>query len=172
MKNKYILGLLVLLFIAPGLLAYLYYLNPNWITGTHNKGHFLNPAESFPVFSDQKWRLIYWTKNGCEQTCIRHLDELQRLRLALGRRYYEVDLWLLQPKEIASSTKMLPAMLQQHHIQVLQITPQQYTPLLQKDAEAILIANPTQYLVLAYQPNAPLDDIFHDIKHLLTTSTR
>ncbi len=160
--------LLVFLFATPGLSAYFLYFHPHWLSSaTTNKGQFLKP----PVLLDglgasSKWRLVLWSPTACEKACLAQLDKLQRVRLALGRRLYDVDLNLLQPAN-ASPLKMVK-MLQEPGIAVMTLSADESTRLLAlyKQPE-LFIANQEHYLVLAYSLTAKPDDVFHDIKLLL-----
>ncbi|MFZ4076614.1 MAG: hypothetical protein ACOYKA_01390, partial [Legionellaceae bacterium] len=100
-ENKWVLFFLVVLFIAPGLCAYVFYMNPTWLSGaTTNKGHFISPPQQFNVFGDKKvYRLVLWHQQACDEACMAQLDKMARVRLALGRRYYDVSTWLIQGED-------------------------------------------------------------------------
>ena len=95
--NYVVLLLLILLFALPGLTAYFFYFNPQWLgTTTTNKGAFLNPPLLVPSLGGHsKWRLVLWSPVTCETSCLEHMDQLARVRLALGRRLYDVEASLL-----------------------------------------------------------------------------
>ena len=96
-RNYIVLLLMLALFIAPGLSAYLFYNHLTWLGAAKtNKGELLNPPILLTKLGmDAKWRLILWSPTGCAQECIQQLDKLARIRLALGRRLYQVDSLLL-----------------------------------------------------------------------------
>ena len=170
--NQLILLFLSLLFIAPGLSAYLFYMNPQWLQGkTINKGHFLNPARPLKIFHDPKWRIVFWSPKGCDAVCIKQLDQLARVRLALGRRFYNVDLWLIQPEGMRSLTKGTLALMKEYDIRSQTLNPNDpKVRAIISEPRSTFIVDPTGYLILEYKDHSKPDDIFHDIKHLLISS--
>ena len=97
------------------------------------------------------------------------MDKLARVRLALGRRLYEVDLSLLQgadagPTNAGSATNTL----QEPGVSMVRLSNNESVRLsgLYKNP-TLFIANPEHYLVLVYPVTAKADDLFHDIKLLL-----
>ena len=168
------------MFLAPGISAYLFYTHPYWLGGvTTNKGIFLDPPVLLPPLERQgsvaslKWRLVLWSPSACEASCIAQLDKLARIRLALGRRLYEVvPELLLGANAPPLSSAMVDALREQDiHSLKLAAGDGERMPVLKHQLQ-IFIANPDNYLVLAYQPMVKPDDIFNDIKQLLTTTER
>ena len=98
LKSKRItLVLLLVIFMLPGLCAYWLYEHPHWLSPvTTNKGRLLTP----PVLLSQlpktsRWGLLLWNPGRCSAVCQQQLNKITRIRLALGRRFYEVNLWLV-----------------------------------------------------------------------------
>ncbi|KTD31879.1 MULTISPECIES: hypothetical protein [Legionella] len=172
-RNYLILLVLALLFAAPGLTAYLYYRNPQWlIVNTTNKGTLLNPPVLLSPMEDgkKKWRFVLWYPKNCDVDCLQKTDQLARIRLALGRHLYEVDQWLLlnedcQPMQTAAAQALRE---QDIHVSRLSKKSLEHLPIL-TDTPKVFIANPQGYLVLTYVENAKPGDIYHDIKRLLST---
>lgn len=168
-RNYLILLILALIFILPGISAYFVFNHPVWLGRTHtNKGELINPpVQLTDVNSRHKWRLISWQPNACGTTCFQTLDMLGRIRLSLGRRLYDVELWLIianQQDEIADDVRKK---LYNNDIHFLMLSQQQQQlPLLTKKPQ-IFIANPEDYLVLAYTLSAKPEYIYHDLHHLL-----
>lgn len=176
-RNYLLLFLLVMLFAAPGVTAYLYYRNPQWLSqATTNKGVFLNPPLLFAKVLDgeQKWRLILWYPEECDKVCLQEVDKLARIRLALGRRLYHVQQWLVQVEGKATELPNLRLRLQEQDIKVREISKDVLNAItILGEKPKIVIANPEGYLVMAYEKEAKPRDIYHDIKQLLnTTETR
>lgn len=168
-RRHYItLFLLVILFAAPGLSAYFVYFHPQWLSSTTtNKGQFITPPVLLnELSSNSKWHLVLWSPATCDKSCFEHFDKLARVRLALGRRLYEVDLSLLLGAE-AGSIKNNPA-LKEPGVSTVTLSSGESVRLaaLYKDP-MFFIANPENYLVLTYPVAADPDDLFHDIKLLL-----
>lgn len=169
--NYFILLLLGLIFAAPGIAAFFFYMHPAWLVSTRtNKGKLLNP----PVMlahsqKPSKWQLILWDPNGCEQSCIAELDKLGRIRLALGRHLYKVQTQLLLDAEAPQLSESLVQALQDQDIKMIRISKEKREgmPVLHNHMQ-IFIANPENYLVLVYLPTVKPNDIFHDLKKLVT----
>ena len=173
-KNKAILGLLVVLFASPSLVAYWLYRHPtSWHAASINRGTLITTPtvlSSMPS-RDVKWHLVYWDPQACDAACLDAVEKIARVRIALGRRLYHVDVVLLQDE----STKALSAAPRQsmHALDVREVrlsasdvkTMQALSP-----SAAYFLMNPQQQLVLRYARQAPADDLFHDIKHLLGQS--
>lgn len=170
-RNYFILLLLGLVFAAPGIAAYFFYMHPDWLgSATTNKGVFLEPPVLLTTLDspDTKWRLVLWSPEACDASCIAQLDKLARIRLALGRHLYDVVPELLLGANAPPLSKKLIHALQEQDIHVLklEVGAVERTPVLKNRLE-IFIANPDNYLVLAYQPTVGPDDVFNDIKQLL-----
>ena len=176
-KRSYlILILLALVFVAPGLSAYFFYTHPNWLgSTTTNKGVLLDPPVLLAPLGKPgpKWRLVLWSPAPCDATCITQLDKLARIRLALGRRLYDVKVQLVLGHQAPQVSKDLLKTLQDRDIDELKLSDDEQAsmPVLQSHL-AIFISNPDHYLVLAYQPTVEPGDIFNDIKQLLNITEK
>lgn len=177
-KRKYmVLLILALFFAAPGISAYVFYHHPQWLgSGKTNKGTLLNPPVLLTQLASQfskpeaKWALVLWSPRACEKNCIKQLDKLARIRLALGRHLYEVESILLLGADAPDLSEALVKVMKEQDIRVLKLREQVVdAPLLQQHL-GIFIANHDDYLVLAYQPKAKSKDIYHDIRQLLNMS--
>ncbi len=173
-SNYLILILLILIFVAPGLSAYLYYRNPQLLSAAKtNKGELLSPAVLFAELADgkSKWRLVYWSGEYCEIDCLNEVDKLARIRLALGRRLYEVDEWLVLAKASKQTETDLGKTLQDKDIHLLNLPsgPEQHVAILGAKPK-IFIADPKGFLILAYENNANPDAIYQDLRQLLKKS--
>lgn len=173
-RNYMVLLLLSLLFAAPGLSAYLFYKHPVWLGDAKtNKGVLLNPPllltlKNAPT-ARHKWQLVLWSPYACKKSCIRQLDQLARIRLALGRRLYEVDARLLMGANALPLPKQLENVLHAQDIHVEKLSERDHQILFGlQHHQAIFIANPDAYLVLSYPAVVNSDDIYRDIKKLLT----
>ena len=168
MKSKQLLFvILLLIFILPGLSAYWLYQHPNWLSGaTSNKGHLLAP----PVFlktlpKTSKWGLLVWNPGPCEKTCQEYLTTIKQIRLALGRRFYEVNLWLgtqtktnfLFPKtmRLLQMQGITPWVVNTRELSVLGNKPQ------------LFIVDPKNYLVLSYSATVNPAHIYSDLQRIM-----
>jgi hypothetical protein len=171
LNRYYTLLLLALIFAAPGITAYFFYQHPSWLGSSRtNKGSLLNPPirmDSFP--GTAKWRVVFLNTGVCEQECLHQLETLARVRLALGRKLYQVDEWLLLDGQSSSTVTNYEALLQDHDIHTTKLSTHD-RPLLKSLAHAkIFIVNPDNYLILSYQVGVNPDDVYKDLKLLLNS---
>ncbi len=183
--NYLIILILALVFSAPGILAYFFYIHPKMlISTTVNQGVLLNPPVLLPLTenhetretkrmsskwsTDPKWSLVLWSPKDCEKNCLNLLDKLARIRLALGRHLYGVMTELLLEENAAPLSDEMLKRLREQDIKVIQLTPgmRDHLPILTEHLE-IFIADKNNYLVLAYHPTTKSAAIFHDLKQLL-----
>lgn len=169
MKRVYvIMGLLVVLFMAPGMIAYVVYLHPTWLSNKTNHGTLLQPPRLLSTqnnrkkSNDKKWQILYWSPQGCEQRCIQRLDDLARMRLALGRRLYYVDLILAVNKPLDSMTASVQAVVHKMDAHLVQMDASQLGP-----EPAVYLVNPQQYVILSYTSDQSVQDIFHDLQKMV-----
>ncbi|WP_419420305.1 hypothetical protein ACNVED_03115 [Legionella sp. D16C41] len=174
-KYKFIpLIILALIFVFPGIAAYLFYIHPQWLQGHPvNKGELLNPPERLEnIQEQQKWRLILWNPGECNKNCLLQIDKLARVRLALGRRLLNVDELIIMNKE-SQIPNSLHDRLREQDIHLLLISKeQQDSQKMLSKHRRIFIANPNNYLVLAYKSKTKPEDIFHDLQQLLHAGER
>lgn len=172
-RNYMVLLILAVVFSLPGLAAYEFYKHPQWLGASFvNKGKLLNPPELLAKLNGTpKWRLILWNPDKCEQSCLKQIDKLARIRLALGRRLYEVDELLVIDKQTYTSSQELINNLKAHDINVFVISDnERKKQILLTEKPQVFIANPDDYLVLAYELDTKPADIFHDLQQLLRTT--
>ncbi|KGP63023.1 hypothetical protein EP47_12920 [Legionella norrlandica] len=172
--TKYItLLILAAIFAAPGIIAYLFYQHPSWLGSSKvNKGILLSPPIAMKPFDNHvKWRIIYWSPEGCDKTCLKQLNLLGRIRLALGRKLYQVDEWLILSNKDSSVAEELKPILKEQDIHVAALPLIEMAKLTNLSSDAkIFVANPDNYLILSYQPGGNPDNIYKDLKLLLNTT--
>ncbi len=174
LRSKYfIIFLLALMFAAPGITAYIFFQHPSWLgSSTVNKGTLLNPPTVLNSLDDQqKWRLVLWSPNDCDKTCLTQLDMLARIRLALGRKLYNVDQWLVLGKNASSLSEETLALLREQDFHVVQLSDDEMSMMHVLSSQSkVYLANPDKYLILSYQSQVDPDDIYKDLKLLLNTT--
>lgn len=169
--SKYlILLLLAVLFAAPGITAYFVYQHPQWLSSSKvNHGTLMTPPVPLSLFDKStKWRMVYWNHGACAKPCLEQLDKLARIRLALGRKLYLVDQWLIVDnlQDLSESVKKFLKERDFHLAQLVTADASKIQSLNKK----IFIANPDNYLVLSYPASVQPDDIYKDLKLLLSTN--
>ncbi len=170
-RHYLVLLLLVLLFAAPGLTAYIVYFHPQWLTqSTTNRGQFVTPPVKLEALGHHsKWRIVLWNLEEFDKTSLEQLDKLARIRVALGRHLYNVELTILS----AVNTNPIPSefenVVEKTHASIVVLSSQESARLIRLyPKSALFLANPDNFLVLTYPLTAEADDVYHDIKHLLT----
>lgn len=164
-RHLYLLGALFVLFAAPGVLAYFFYNNAQYLSGiSTNKGTLLNPPILVSELKQNsaKWDLVLWNPEKCSSRCRQKLDELARVRLALGRYLYEINVVLLTPTPLDLMPERFKNILREEDIQYIRAEP----PFIKEDAR-LYIANPQGFLVLSYEVDVNLKDMYQDIKRLV-----
>lgn len=156
---------LVIIFLTPGIFAYLFYQHPNWLSGvTTNKGQLLKPPVYLAKFTKEtKWGLLLWNPGLCLQNCRQQLNKMTRVRVALGRRFYDVQLWLGSQKIVSSKMKTL---LDQQGIGAVQLKEADLQRVL-GDKSRLFMVNPEHYLILSYPLDANPADIYSDLQRVL-----
>ena len=171
----YILLLLATMFAAPGISAYLLYQHPNWVGSTKvNKGALLSPPITLNALGNQaKWQIIFWSPDACKQTCLKQLDMLARVRLALGRKLYLVDQQLILGDEHSALNEKIKSALKERDFHVTQLSGDDKIKLNTISSEPqIFIANPDNFLILSYQSQVNPEDVYKDLKLLLSTTEK
>lgn len=164
-----LLGLLCV-FLAPGGAAWLFYRHPGWLHATNtNKGQLLSPSLRFKGLDmDTRWGIMLWNPGLCGKACLDTVDQLSRVRLALGRQLYQVRVWVVSDAPLkveAAREKTWNAM----QVQTFSVLPADRKALPQKPA--VFIADPAGYWILHYGQQTLSADVFHDMKKLLTISS-
>lgn len=171
-SKYYTLLVLVFVFAAPGVAAYLVYTHPSWLGNARtNNGHLISQTTQLTSLEKKdKWRLILWTPTSCSESCLQQLDRLARVRLALGRKLYLVEQMLLVDKNNRKTISDFETELKSKDfkIQVVSVADKQRLDSLTSKSK-IFIMDPDNYLVLSYSINANSADIYKDLKLLLTT---
>lgn len=172
-RNYVILVCLALVFACPGIAAFIFYQHPQWLgDNAINKGTLLSPPEYLANLNTKpKWRIMLWNPGDCTKDCLSQLDKLARVRLALGRRLYDVDELLVTDKTAMAIPSELVSHLKKQDIHIVSLeTNQQHQQVLLINKPQVFIVNPDNYMILAYAINALPQDIFHDIQQLLRSN--
>ncbi|KTC66568.1 Uncharacterised protein (plasmid) [Legionella adelaidensis] len=171
---------LVIIFILPGLLAHYFFHHPDFLKNNKtNKGELVIPPvklsliektnfsqgkdHSISFAEGKKWKLLLWEPSVCDTDCYNQLDRLSRIRLALGRKLYHVDVGLLgKADKISEKLQSVFKSLDLHYL--ISSNREHLT-----NATRILLVDPNDYMVIAFKKDASSKDIFHDLKKLVNT---
>ncbi len=170
--NSLILSLLFAVFVAPTLLGIFIFRHPQWLSvNTTNQGQLLRPAIHLHALEQtHTWRIVLWSPTPSESTCITQLDQLTRVRLALGRHFYQTRVSLLSPTPI--KTQVLSQLVATQSIELLTPTAADQHALEAFNAPTFFIADPNHAFILHYPMQSDLSAIFHDLKHLLSINPK
>jgi hypothetical protein len=168
------LGVLVLLFFGPLLLATALYYSSGWRPVGHtNHGTLIDPPRPLAgALFQGKWSLVYVGAGSCDESCRRTLHYMRQTHLGLGRLYTRTQRVFLEtapccdaalahtyPDLItvdASSAAMRP---------VLRQIPPEHR------ATGIFIVDPRGNLMMQYDANDPPRGLLDDLNHLLGLSS-
>ena len=172
LKKNMILFLLALIFIAPGILAVFFYNNPHWITSVSNKGELHKTPYQIPFDNPQKkWSIVAWYPKDCDAQCFNKIDELHRVRLALGRYFYQVNCILLQKEGATSLERPFTLALKENQIHVIALNSKEIPASLSSERPQLLLVDPEQWVVLTYNTHINPMDVLFDMKRLLKQKT-
>ncbi|USQ14111.1 hypothetical protein J2N86_01910 [Legionella lytica] len=175
-SNKYyVVLLLIIMFAAPGIAAYVFYQHPSWLGSTRvNKGTLLNPPVVLKALEgEKKWRIVFWTPDACDSACKNQLETLAKVRLALGRKLYQVDQVLVLGDKAPTLSAEEQSALKEMQFQVIQLSAaeaSEHEDLLSETK--IFLADPNNYLILSYASLVKPDDVYKDLKLLLNTTEK
>lgn len=165
--------LLAAMFVAPGFAAYLFYQHPTWLGSSKiNKGTLLTLPLALNAFEgNSKWRIVFLSSELCKKDCLEQLNLLARVRLALGRKLYQVDEWLILGDKMSSAAKELAPLLKEQDVHVTTLSSDQMLQLTTLSSnDKVFIVNPDNYFILSYPSGGNPEDIYKDLKLLLSTS--
>lgn len=173
-RNLLIVFILIGIFIIPGWMARLLYMHPTWWHAKPiNRGLLLSPPiQLFKDSEENKWGLALWVPQSCGHSCMTEFSRLKQIRLALGRRFFEVNLLLVRSDKTELTHKMQQK-LEKRAIRVVTLSPAMRDTLAKQWPEPrLLILDLRHYAILAYPTTAPSDDIFHDLKQVMTNTLK
>ncbi len=171
--NHCILIGLALVFIAPGIAAYFFYQHPSFLGASKvNKGILFKQPQRLKTMGKQnKWKIILWQSGDCDTVCLQQLNDLSRIRLALGRHFYEVDEWLFLDFQAPPLKDNVRSVLKQNNVSVNALSFNESKQIANLGPKIrVFIANPEDYLILGYASGFKSKDLYADLKLLLNTT--
>lgn len=183
--------LMVVVFAAPIIAAWFYYLNPEYLpSGRTNKGELIDPLVTLPsdlgLFTpagaeldrsglEGKWTLVYLAAGACSDACREHLIAIRQIRLAVGEGQLSVArlLILTDPDAVvlagelgADFDGMKVALTDAASgVRLLDLLGHGDAAL-----DRIYILDPIGNLMMRYAPDAPAQDTLEDMERLLKAS--
>lgn len=155
----WIVGLLALPFLSASLLYF-----AGWRpAGTVNRGTLIQP----PIVMDAgiprgQWSMLLLHDAPCGNACLARLDELRRARITFGRHLGQTGI-VWAGNDIARA-----ALTVQTRIPDLVAVDSRLAAIfVGMPAGSLLVVDPAGRAILRYEPGAAIDDIRHDLLHLL-----
>lgn len=169
-RTLFVLVCLLILFLSPGLLAIYAYQHPEQVASSFtNEGELIKPPIWVPFWEESKqWHLLIFITEPCDNTCFKLLDQVARVRLALGRRLYQVDLDLWLAPSVSHLTQQSKKILDSVGIHYKKLTCEDDILLskLPKNSKIYLVA-PEGHIMMQYSLQIAPRALFHDMKTVL-----
>ncbi|MCP4409548.1 MAG: cytochrome oxidase assembly protein [Gammaproteobacteria bacterium] len=180
---------LMVVSLAPLVLATLFYLFPGYLpwTGTKNHGKLIDPPRPLLPFEAKtnqgeplllqdikgKWTLLYLGTGECDLYCEASLFKARQARLAQGENLHRVQLLYLLPHG-ESIEKLGPIIDNHSRMTLATLEKNKLDPVLQTFGESPLdklyLIDPLGNLMMHYPKDANAKGIVKDLKHLLRAS--
>lgn len=170
MKKKGIIWLLVLVFSLPMFVAYKLAQHPEWLgsINTTNYGQWVknNVMWKAAVPNKRPWQLVYWVKDSCNKECLDSINQLAKIRLAMGRKLYQMNIWLMVPNHVQLSAKEIKNFQNQDILIAYadQKTQKQWSSF--RD-NPIVLFTPENKALLKYEANFNAKKMYHDLQLLI-----
>jgi hypothetical protein len=163
-SGYWVLFVLTLLFVLPGIAAIWCYIHPQLLASNLiNKGTLSNePIEISRLRHSGSWQLVYVSQGSTPQSDILALEQLARIRLSLGRHLYGLSICLaLSPSQIEPMGSVKER-LKEMDIRVIKLEalPNQLA------SNKVLVVNPDGLVVVSYRDDSHPKDIFSDLQQL------
>lgn len=173
-NKKWVLAIIMALFILPVLSAYLlFYYNTPLTQQTTNHGKLITPPIDVHTISGlatlEGWQLAYYAPGVCEQDCFKNVYYIEQIKKALGKKQrYLIPLFM--------TATPLPAKTQQelkqeyphvHHLALTTNAHRQWLQALQNETARLYLIDPNHHVMMSYPDNYNPKDVLSDIQRLL-----
>lgn len=176
-KNKLSIIALVLLFVAPVIVAIV--MNSSLIKYSpdsfKNKGDFIQPPikitdkESLKSF-EKYWTVVYQHSGACEESCLKMLDTLYRIRLTKGHKMKKVKLLVLtsdgKSTEIPSQYNSIESQ-SYTNSDTLNTILSELSPQSLGNKKGLYLLAPEGFLMMSYGKDFVPEDVIDDLGLLL-----
>jgi hypothetical protein len=169
-KRKYTIWLLIFIFSLPMFIAYQLAQHPDWVgkANTTNYGDWVKPGVMWKpkALNNRDWQLVYWDNGICDKDCFNTLNQLAKIRLAMGRKLYQMNIWLMIPNEEVLSSKEIKSL----HKQDIQLA---YADKVTQEewklfaSHPIVLFSPEKQALLMYESNPNSKKMYHDLQLLI-----
>jgi hypothetical protein len=185
------LWVMILIFAAPSLAAWFFYLNPQYLPGVRsNRGELIQPAVELAALGtlldangstldlttfDGRWTLVFLAGADCADPCRARLADLRQIRLATGEGQMAVERLLILTRPVKPNLLVdlggdFPGM----RIVALDATAAGRLLDALGQGEAALarvyVLDPMGRLMMRYAADAPAKDTLKDLERLIKAS--
>lgn len=113
------------------------------------------------------WQISLWQEMPCKESCVNTLDKIARIRLAMGRKLYEVDIVLVVP-EGAPISPVLKKQLKEWNLYFKYLPDNQIVSWKKGFQQfPIVLFGPEHQAVLMYPENFDSKKMYHDLQVLI-----
>ena len=194
-RSRWTLVLLVAIFVAPILLAYIVYKNKSLIPSSQkNHGTIISPAQPLPAFAlkiiegasfglndiKRKWSYIYVIENECDDACQLNLLKMRNARIAQGAEGRRVNYYLILTAKLNDQTFAAELIKAHPKLNYLYATDSLAKPLLDilkgsgqarlEDMKRVYMVDPIGNYMMFYEDGFDSLGIMEDLKFLLKAS--
>ena len=173
-KSKVTLLILLAVFILPMYFAsQLYYSRHDSIPKPLNRGTLLNPMIPFAGLEadhplERHWTMVQIQMKPCEDQCKKNLYKMNQVWLSLGADQDRVNRSLVTIEALKTEVQTDFVHASYPRLQLLLIPEKKLQSL--RNHGDLFIVDPLGNIMLAYSETAPPDDIYADLKRLLSVS--
>lgn len=169
-KTRVVLLALLILFLSPGIIAIYAYQHPEKLmVSLTNHGTFIKPPIMVNFLEESKhWHIVFYETQQCTLQCLNRIDEIARVRLALGRKLYQIDFDVWLAPTASDFTAEEKQVLNSINVKFKKMTCDDEYLLgkISKEPQIYLIA-PGGNIVVKYPPNVESKALFHDLNVVL-----
>jgi hypothetical protein len=169
-KRRLTLICLIAVFMLPMLGAYFFKKHPSWLGAnqTTNYGTWVKAKIIWSKRSNQRpWKLVYWHPNPCDDQCFATLNQLAKIRLAMGRKLYDLDIFLYTNEKNELKSQDLESM-QKQDLSLAYANQQQGS--IWKSAfsqESIVLVSPENQVLMMYPQDFIAKKMYNDLQRLI-----
>jgi len=170
MKKIGMIWLLVVVFTLPMFVAYKLAQDSHWLGSgnTTNYGQWVknNISWNINIPNKRPWQLIYWTSQSCKEDCVQTLNQLAKIRLAMGRKLYQLNIWLMVPSQIQLTDEETKN-LRTQDIQLAYANPDTQKQWDVFKDKPIVLFTPENRALLMYKKHFDAKKMYHDLQLLI-----
>lgn len=170
-SRKRTLWILIIIFSLPLWVSYYLSHHLSWLKSlqTTNYGTWVKPSFTWHLEkqNSRPWHLVLWSPKACDASCFATLNQLGKVRLAMGRKLYLLNIGLVLPRSQAlSSAQMMDC--QAQDIQVSYIDDENIANWRSNfDSHPIVLFAPLEQALLMYPLSLDSKKLYHDLQQLI-----